>query len=416
MATVIMLKKGQLNIEKALKKMDWDTEKFEEELEMLAKTQPPKIQEKIRKQYNRYMAGCGWPMELVVVSESKRSVKVKTKQPKVPDMGVPRMTQQIEVKPDSEKEIQSPQTTTALATIPPISVPTEEPKEIGNNEKVDADPILPKVEDVIHYQPETDNPVKVIVADAYFSVADPIPLKHLFETIHGILDEVTFQIEPDRLLIRAMDPGRVCMIDYSINKEHFEEWQVNKPGYATFNIEEVLKIVFTAIKKDTIIRLTVNPVTDKLIFTLRDSRTRTREFPLLESSAEVIPSPKITFNALFKVVSKEWQDDIAEMEKSSDHVEIQVTQEGVTVKALGDIVKAENNYQKGSDILLDIKAKEDTHAKFSLSYLARDFKFFEPKLCDVATIEMSTDMPIKATLHTKFGDLYHYLAPRIQDN
>lgn len=414
MASVIMLKKGQLDIEKALEKMDWDTEKFETELEMLAKTQSPQIQEKLRKQYNKYMARCGWPMELVVVSESpKKLPKIK---PTVKSMGVSEMTQQIETKPNLE--IQSPsQTTTALATVPQISIPIEEPKEIGNKENVDeADPILPKVENVIHYQPETDKPEKVIVADAYFSVADPVLLKHLFETIHGLLDEVTFQFEPNRLLIRFMDPSRVCMIDYAIDKEHFEEWKVNTPGLATFNIEEVLKIVFTAIKKDTIVKLTVNPVTDKLIFTLKDSRTRTREFPLLEADTAVIPTPKITFNALFKVVSKEWQDDIMEMEKSSDHVEIQVTQEGVTVKALGDYVKAENNYERGSSILLGIEAKEDTHAKFSLSYLARDFKFFEPKLCDVATIEMSTDMPIKATLHTKFGDLYHYLAPRLDSD
>jgi len=400
MATVIMLKKGKLNIEKALKKMDWDTDKFEEELEMLAKTQSPKTQEKIRKEYNRYMAGCGWPMELVVVSESPKRT------PKIKPMGVSKMERQVETKPVSETEIQTlPQTTTALAKVPTIPIPTEEPKEIGNKEAEKSNPILPKVESDV-------NPI----ADAYFTVADPILLKHLFETIHGILDEVTFQFEPDRLLIRAMDPGRMCMIDYAIGKEHFEEWRVNKPGYVTFNTEEVIKVVFKAIKKDTTIRLTVNPITSKLIFTLKDSRTRTREFPTLEGSSEVIPTPKITFNALFRVVSKEWQNDIAEMMMSSDHVEICVTQEGVAVKALGDLVKAENNYQKGSDILLDIEAKEDTHARFSLSYLARDFKFFEPKLCEVATIEMSTDMPIKATLHTKFGDLYHFLAPRLDSD
>jgi proliferating cell nuclear antigen PCNA len=309
---------------------------------------------------------------------------------------------------DLNKKPEPTPETTALAVTPPT--PIEQPKEPEPTQKIEA-----KVNEIMQSQPELGKPTKVsIVADAYFSVADPILLKNLFEAIHGILDEVTFQFEPERLLIRAMDPSRVCMIDYAIKKEYFEEWRVNKPGYATFNIEEVLKIVFSAIKKDTTVKVTVDPDKDKLIFTLRDSRTRTREFPLLEASIEDIPTPKIQYNALFKVVSKAWQDDLKDIAKSSDHVEIHVAPEGIRVKAQGDLVKAENKYELGSDILLSIEAHEYTHATFSLSYLATGFNFFEPKLCDIVTIEMTTDMPIRATLHTQFGNLYHYLAPRIE--
>jgi proliferating cell nuclear antigen len=311
---------------------------------------------------------------------------------------------------DLNKKPEPKPETRALIVTPPT--PIEQPKEPEPTQETEA-----KVNEIMQSQPELGKPTKVsIVADAYFSVADPILLKYLFETIHGILDEVTFQFEPERLLIRAMDPSRVCMIDYAIKKEYFEEWQVKKPGYATFNIEEVLKVVFSAIKKDTIVKVTVNPETDKLIFTLRDSRTRTREFFLLSTDEvpEIPPQPQIHFNALFKVVSKAWQEDIKDMAKSSDHVEIHVAPEGIRIKAQGDLVKAENEYELGSDILLNIEVREYTKATFSLSYLTTGFNFFEPKLCDIATIEMSTDMPIRATLHTKYGDLYHYLAPRIE--
>lgn len=427
MASVIVLKKGQLDIEEALGKMKWDTEKFEMELEMFAKTQSPQIQEKLRKQYNQYMHRCGWPMELVVISEPLPQLSGPKFLPRLPKKKQP--LELPEIKPQTEPTVIAEATPTVEAassqqteSVPetkeaetPIPLAVQEPDPTPQETKPNETET--KTTENVQSQPETDKPAKVnIVADAYFSVSDPILLKRLFETIHGLLDEVTFQFGPDHLLIRAMDPSRVAMLDYTIKKEHFEEWEVKKPGYATFNIGEVLKVVFAAIKKDTTIKLTVNPVTDKLIFTLRDSRTRTREFPLLstDEAPEVIPRPKIQFNALFKVASKEWQDDIAEMTKASDHVEIHVTQEGVKVKALGDYVKAENNYQKGSDILLDIQTKEDACAKFSLSYLAKDFDFFEPNLCDIVTIEMTTDMPIRATLHTKFGDLQHYLAPRIE--
>ncbi len=59
--------------------MDWDTEMFETELEMFAKTQTPEIQEKLRKQYNAYMSRCGWPMEIVIVTESPKKLPKETK-------------------------------------------------------------------------------------------------------------------------------------------------------------------------------------------------------------------------------------------------------------------------------------------------------------------------------------------------
>jgi len=251
------------------------------------------------------------------------------------------------------------------------------------------------------------------VADAYFTVSDPILLKNLFESIHKLADEVAFQFEPDMLVVRLMDPSRVAMLDYTIDKQYFYEWEVKKPGYAVFNIEEVLKVVFAKIKKETVVKFSVDHQTSKLILTLKDSRTRTREFFLLETDKvpEIPPKPQITFNTLFKVVAKQWQEDIKDMHQVTDHIELHVAPEGVKVKAEGDVVKAENKYELGSDILLNVEAREYSKATFSLSYFE---DFVDPKLCDIATLELRTDMPIRITMHTKFGDLYYYLAPRIE--
>jgi len=263
--------------------------------------------------------------------------------------------------------------------------------------------------------PRIEPPKQNNYANAYFKVADAQLLKKLFESIHRIVDEVTFKFDMDSLLIRTMDPSRVTMIDYHINKQYFEEWEVKKPGYACFNIEEVLKVVFANIKKETVLTMKVDSTEAKLTFILKDSRERTRTFPMLEASEQEVPAPKLTHNALFKVVAKAWQEDIKEMAKVTDHIEIHVAPEGVKVRASGDypiVVKAENKYELGSDILLNVEAREYTKAKYSVSRLTENG--VDPSLCDIATLEFSTDMPIRITLHTKFGDLYHYLAPRIE--
>jgi len=67
----IIPKNGKFQLKEALESMNWDTAKFEKELEIFAKTQPPEIQEKLRKQYNKFMRECGCPMRLVVVPDEK---------------------------------------------------------------------------------------------------------------------------------------------------------------------------------------------------------------------------------------------------------------------------------------------------------------------------------------------------------
>ena len=62
-----MKQKGAFPFQEALERMGWDTQKFEKEFELYAKTQSPKKQERLRKDYNRFMSGCGWPLELVAV-------------------------------------------------------------------------------------------------------------------------------------------------------------------------------------------------------------------------------------------------------------------------------------------------------------------------------------------------------------
>ena len=69
MASIIMLKNGPLQIEKALENMNWDTAKFESELEIFANTQSSRVQHQLWKQYVTWMQQCGCAMELIQVVE-----------------------------------------------------------------------------------------------------------------------------------------------------------------------------------------------------------------------------------------------------------------------------------------------------------------------------------------------------------
>lgn len=255
-------------------------------------------------------------------------------------------------------------------------------------------------------------------AVAMFKYADASYLKRLFEAIQRLQDEVIFHFESDQLRIRHMDPSRVAMIDYTIKKEYFEEWDVKCPGVCCFNIEEVIKIVFAKLKKDTWIGMYVDTPKNKITFKIVDSRTRERTFPMLEvekdSEQMDVPAPKLLFDVTAKIVAKDWQEDLAELKKVSDHVAVIATEKLLRARAEGDLVQGENKYEYGSsEILLNLEVRKESKAVYSLSYLSDGIKA-DPSLSDLATLEFSDQMPIRVTMHTKFGDLYSYLAPRIE--
>jgi proliferating cell nuclear antigen len=84
------------------------------------------------------------------------------------------------------------------------------------------------------------------------------------------------------------------------------------------------------------------------------------------------------------------------------------------MNATGDIMGATIEFKKGSDVLLDMEAKESSKATFSLSYLSEIVKA-AVATSEIATLEFSTDMPIKLDFQQeKEGKLTFYLAPRIE--
>jgi proliferating cell nuclear antigen len=227
-----------------------------------------------------------------------------------------------------------------------------------------------------------------------------------------LVSEITWNISKDGISMRQMDPSRVAMIELTMNKEDFEEFNVTTPGTVAFDAEIIKKALFAKpFQKGTSIGIKIDGVIGRITFILKDSGTRERSFVTLEPEQEDVPTPKISFNAKCKVVSKQIAKDIKELEKISDHMTILANTNALELQANGDCGVGKNTYQRGDDALLDIEVKEESKAVFSLSYLK---DLIQPALSELALIEFATNMPIKVTLLTKFGDLKFYVAPRIE--
>jgi len=238
-------------------------------------------------------------------------------------------------------------------------------------------------------------------------------LKDMITAISTLVDEATFNLTPEGLKLRAMDPSRVAMIDFEWPKTVFDEYTCDTPTKMCINIGEILKLLRRT-AKDESVELALDEKTNRLNISIKGKYERTFNMPTLEATEEEVPTPKINFNIHAKVTTEGLHQAIEDVLLVSDHVKIEVDPEKLTMRAAGDLMGATIELKKGSDALLELEAKEPSKATFSLSYLSEIIKT-AAGASDIATLEFSSDMPIRIDFQQpKEGKLTFYLAPRIE--
>ena len=238
-------------------------------------------------------------------------------------------------------------------------------------------------------------------------------LRDMVTAISTLVDEATFNVTPEGIKLRAMDPSRVAMVDFEWPKTVFEEYLADAPTKMCINISELLKLLRRTSKNESV-ELALDEKTGKLNVSIIGKYERTFNMPTLEATEEEVPTPKVTFNVRVKATTDGINQAIQDALLVSDHVRFEVDTEKMTMRASGDLMGATVELKKGSDALLDLEAKEASKATFSLSYLSEIVKA-AAATSEIATLEFSTDMPIRIDFQQpKEGKLTFYLAPRIE--
>ena len=83
-------------------------------------------------------------------------------------------------------------------------------------------------------------------------MSDAKLLKDMASAIAILVDEATFQINPENIKLRAMDPSRVAMVDFEWPKTVFEEYTCSEPAKMCINISELLKLIKRADRNEVV--------------------------------------------------------------------------------------------------------------------------------------------------------------------
>jgi proliferating cell nuclear antigen len=244
-------------------------------------------------------------------------------------------------------------------------------------------------------------------------MSDAKLLKDMGSAIAILVDEATFQMTPENMKLRAMDPSRVAMVDFEWPKTIFEEYTCTEPKKMCINISELLKLIKRA-GRNEVVELSLDEKTARLKVKITGKYTRNFTMPTLEATEEEVPTPKVTFNVTAKATTGGLRQAIEDAQLVSDHVRIEAETEKLILNASGDLMGATIELLKGSDTLLDLQTKEPSKATFSLSYLTEIIKAASAT-SEITTMNFASDMPVRLDFQqTNEGKLTYYLAPRIE--
>jgi len=244
-------------------------------------------------------------------------------------------------------------------------------------------------------------------------VSEAVAWKDVITAISSIVDEASFNITPDGVSLREMDPSHVAMVEFEWPKSVFDEYVCKEATKLCVNIREMLRLL-RRVKKGDMLELTLAEGKNRLNMRLSDGYIKNFSVPTLEPISEEVPTPNVVFDVKARVTTSFLREAVDDASAVSDNIKLEMTEEKLIMRAEGSLGSVSIELEEGSESALGFEVKKEAKATFSLSYLSDIIKGASPS-SSVATVEFSTDMPIRLNFELPSkGKLQYYLAPRIE--
>lgn len=238
------------------------------------------------------------------------------------------------------------------------------------------------------------------------------PFRSLVKALASIVDEGCFNMNEARICLLAMDSSHVAMVDFELPEAFFDSYVCEGESRLFINIGEFLMFL-DRVERDERVKINLNEERARLMIQcIRPGHSRMFTMPLLEPLDEEVPQPKILFKSSARILTQSLRRAIRDADLVGEHVKIEVTDDMLKMSAVGDMGSAFSEWERGADELLELKAEEESSASFTLKYLT-DITNAAIVSSEVATLEFTTDMPLRMNFELPQGKLIYYLAPCI---
>jgi len=241
-----------------------------------------------------------------------------------------------------------------------------------------------------------------------FKIQQP-EFEQVLKSISTIVEESTFNVSPEGITFRAMDPSHVAMIDISLPNSMFEKYEAEGESQFAVRVDEIVKLV-KQFDKNAGINVTVNSDLELVL----SNKEFTYKMRTIEASANDCPLPKIPYDAKALLQGKTLQKYFQKIEVVSDYITFKNDGINFVMSGKGDNGELKIHLEKGHDDLMEISNNDNlSEATFSLEYLIPYLKSFSANIPH--NVEYSSEKPLRIDSKiANIGRLQFYLAPRVE--
>jgi proliferating cell nuclear antigen len=236
-------------------------------------------------------------------------------------------------------------------------------------------------------------------------------LKDSMKTISDLISEGLFQLTEDGLKLVAADPALVGLVDFKIEKDVFETYELDEETKVGLNIENLYSILRRANSDD---KITFEVDDSKFHIKMENSSTRNFSLPILNLSEDDIPeTDQLGFDFEAELEASVLEGAVKDSMVVSDAVTVSANDTELNIRAEGDQSNADFTITADSEGVIMMNG-EPVESMFSLDYLSK--MIGAKKLSDNVTIKLGDDFPMRLEfIRPDEVNLSFVLAPRIEE-
>jgi proliferating cell nuclear antigen len=239
------------------------------------------------------------------------------------------------------------------------------------------------------------------------SISDANSWKRSIDAIAALIDEGTFEFSEDKMVLKAMDPSQIAMVDFEMAKAAFKNYSVDEKQSIGIDFSELSRVMRRAHPDDAV---TMELKGNKLEIIFEGKSKRKFILPLIDATAHP-NKPKIEFDVNVKVPANDIKEVLADAELVSNYVVFEADEKGMTITSESESGKAEISLSK--DSMLEMEAKAPARAMFPLEYLKNMVRNTDTST--VIQLHLKKDNPLEMEYPIGEGKVGYFLAPRIEN-
>lgn len=239
-------------------------------------------------------------------------------------------------------------------------------------------------------------------------------IKDSMKTVSDLISEGLFQLTEDGIQLIAADPAMVALVDFTLEEDVFESFELDEETKVGLNLENFYSILRRANADDTI-TLELDEDDSKFHITMEGASTRNFSLPILNLSEDDIPSTdQLDFSVDAELEASTLEGAIKDAMVVSDSVTISADSDSFRIVSKGDQSNVDFEIDSGAEGVIALEGTEAS-SMFSLDYLSKMIK--GKSLSDNVSVRLGDDFPMRLEFVVPDkADLSFVLAPRIEED